>query len=159
MANFIGDVVYIADGIPATNDAAGFEALSWVKVEGVQTNPKFGLTHNIIEVPDLPTGLTIGEKGAAQGTETPMTFREVPGDAGRTLLKSLAQDPEGLTSVKVVTKASGPGNTVAAGDAVEYAQGVSHSFMPNDRTVTNYKGYTVQFRQNAAPVEATEPTP
>lgn len=160
MSNYIGDVVYIAkNALPATNDDTGFEALSWVKVAGVQTNPKFGLTHSIIEVEDLESGWTKGEKGAGQGTETEMAFRTIAGDTGQADALEVSEDAEGLCSVKVVRKASGTGGTVAPGDTVEYAQGIMHSYVPTDRNVSSFEGFTVSFRQNEPTVFSVEPTP
>lgn len=56
--NFIGETIYVAAVAPATNDAAGFEALTWVQAKGAQSLPQFGVSHNMIDVricrADLP---------------------------------------------------------------------------------------------------------
>lgn len=157
MSNYIRDILYVAKALPATNDSAGFEALSWVKVNGIQSLPKFGLTHNVIEVEDLETGFTTGEKGAGAGAASEIAVHTVASDTGQADLKLQADDAQGVASVKIVRKPSGTGNTPDTGDAVEYAQGFLHSYTPTDNNVSTHVGFTVTFRQNAAAVFATEP--
>lgn len=157
MANYIRDVLYVAQALPATNDNTGFEALTWVKVNGIQVLPKFAIAHNDIEVEDLESGFTKGEKGAAAGVGSPITVREISADAGQIDLKEQAADSDGHLSCKIVRKPSGAGNTPASGDVVEYAQGYVGSFTPNDQNVSTHTGFAVTFRQNEPTVEATEP--
>ena len=54
-ANQIGLTLYGVAGVPATNDDAGFEALTFVQLKGTQMLPKFGVTHSNIDVSDLGT--------------------------------------------------------------------------------------------------------
>lgn len=157
MANYIRDILYVAQALPATNDDTGFEALTWVKVNGIQVLPKFAIAHNEIEVEDLESGFTKGEKGAAAGVGSPITVREVAADAGQEDLIEQADDSDGHLSCKIVRKPSGTGNTPASGDVVEYAQGFCHSYTPNDQNVSSHTGFTVTFRQNEQTVKATEP--
>lgn len=154
--NHIGKTIYQSSNLPATNDTTGFEALTWVKVSGVQVLPQLGTTHNMIDVPDLQTGFTSAVKGAAQGVDTTITFRNVDSDTGQDNIKTAANSQAGLMSVKIVD-GSGTDNAPVTGDPVEYAQGIAHSYQPNQGDDSTYEGFTVGFRQNAATVTGTEP--
>lgn len=154
----IGKTIYISDAVPATNTAAGFEALTWTKVNGVQTLPQLGVSHNDIEVPDLQTGFTAGIKGAGTGNNSTMTFRDVPGDAGQAELRSLADagGTGGNGSIKIV-KGSGVAQAPVAGDPVQYAHGYFHSFSEVQGDDSSHEGFSVNFRQNALTVVGAEP--
>jgi len=156
--NNIGKTLYIATAVPANNDADGFEALSWVKVNGVQSLPQLGISHSMIDVPDLQSGFTSSLKGAATGVDTTMTFRTVDSDTGQANLEAQAVDQSGLLSVKLV-KGSGAAQAPAAGDPVEYAQGIAHSFQPNQGDNSTFEGFQVGFKQNDFTVIGTEPSP
>ncbi|MEX0301952.1 MAG: hypothetical protein AB3N24_05965 [Leisingera sp.] len=158
--NHIGKTIYVSKALPATNDAAGFEALTWVQVKGLITLPQLGTTHSMNDIPDLSTGFTTATKGAGQGVDTNMTFREVDGDTGQADLIGQADDNDGLLSVKIVNGTgadSGHGPAPVAGDKVEYAQGIAHSHQPNQGDNSSHEGFQVGFRQNAKTVKATQP--
>jgi hypothetical protein len=158
--NHIGTKLAIATGRPATNDAAGFAALTWVKVNGVQTLPQLGVSHSDIPVPDLQTGFTAGIKGAGTGNDSTMTFRMVPTDTGQGNLRTLANagGTGGACSVKIV-KGTGTAQAPATGDPVQYAQGYAHSYIEIQGDDTSHEGFSVNFRQNALTVDATQPAP
>jgi hypothetical protein len=154
--NHIGKTLYVATAHPATNNASGFEALTWVQVKGPITLPQLGVTHSMTDIPDLATGFTSAVKGAAQGVDTTMTFRTVSGDTGQ----AQAVDNDGALSVKIVTGSgadSGDGPAPVTGDAVEYAQGIAHSYQPNQADNSSYEGFQVGFRQNGFTVPGTQP--
>ena len=154
--NHIGKTLYAAAALPATNDATGFEALTWVKVNGLIAAPTLGVTHDGIDVPDLQTGFTSAVKGAASGNDATMEFRSVASDTGQGNLRTAANSQAGTLSIKIVD-GSGTNNAPVSGDQVEYAQGYAHSFTPNDINNSSFRGFTVGFRQNNYTVVATEP--
>lgn len=156
--SFIGTTLYISTTLPATNDAAGFAALTWTKVNGLQTAPQFGVSHNDIPVPDLQTGFTSGVKGAGTGNDSTMTFRAVAGDTGQAALRTAADagGDGGNIAVKVGI-GSGTAQALVTGDPVQYAQGYVHSYVENQRTDSTHEGFSVNFRQNALTIEDTEP--
>lgn len=156
--NHIGKTLWVAEAAPATNDDTGFEALTWVEVKGHITLPQFGVTHSMIDVPDLKSGFTSAVKGAGQGVDTTATFRQVDGDAGQEDVMAAANSQDGIISFKIV-KGSGTDNAPASGDPVEYATGIAHSYQPNQGDNSNYEGFSVGFRQNDFTVVATEPAP
>lgn len=155
--NHIGKTIYFASALPATNDDTGFEALTWVKVSGIQQLPQLGVTHAMIDVPDLQTGLTTGVKGAATGQDTQMSFRRVASDTGQGNIETAALSAEGLGSLKIV-RGSGTAQAPATGDPVQYAQGIVHSYMEIQGDGTTHEGFMVSFRQNGLTVDAVNPT-
>jgi hypothetical protein len=159
MANHIGYSIYLSPTIPATNTDAGFEALTdFELVDGAQQAPRFGVSHAMIEIPDLLKGFTRVVKGAATGVETQMMFHREDGSSGHALAEEIGNDAGGLASVKIVVKGSGVNGAPVAGDVVLYAQGVAHSYLPNEINVTTHDGFSLSFRQNAVAVTGVEPT-
>lgn len=154
----IGKTCYVASALPATNDATGFEALTWVKVNGFQSHGSLGMTRDNIDSPNLQTGIRHGLKGAGSGREVPFVFFDVDGDTGQGNLKTLAADAEGLCSVKIV-HGSGINQAPVEGDPVEYAQGYIKDIEPREANDSTDAGFTANFKQNAATVVATQPAP
>lgn len=154
--NDIGTSVYIATSKPATDDAAGFAALTWTRVNGVQSVGEMGLTHAGIDVDDLGSGVSTQVKGMASGRDTTMVFRHVASDTGQGTLKTQADDADGVLSVKV-GKGSGADGALASGDAVEYFHGIVHSHTRRERSGTSNNGFSVVFHNNIAAVTGTQP--
>jgi hypothetical protein len=154
----IGKTIYVAEAVPATNNAAGFAALTWVKVNGVQTLPQLGVSHSNIDVPDLQTGFTTGLKGAGAGNDSTATFRLVASDAGQADVRGLANagGAGGAGSIKIV-KGTGVDQAPETGDLVQYAQGYFHSYMEVQGDDSSHEGFSVNFKQNGLTVDATEP--
>ena len=162
----IGKRIFISPTLPTTNDAAGFEALDdFDEALGWQTLPQLGFTHATIPVPDGPSGITQGMKGAGEGVESTMSFRLIVGDDGQELLQALA-DGGGQSSVGCIKIVSASGAldsdgvpAVLPGDRVQYAQGFFHSYAEVQGDTTSFEGFTVSFRQNALTITDVEPTP
>lgn len=152
----IGKLVFISTTLPATNNAAGFEALTWTEVEGVVAAPQLGVTHNMIDIPTLKTGYTRGVKGARTGVNASLSIRIIDGDSSQATLRSTADDDQGAIAIKIGTPAVGA-SALAAGDTVQYAQGVLHSYQENPIDTSSYEGFTTSFRQNEPTVNSTEP--
>lgn len=154
--NHLNKAIFIATAHPATHDAAGFAALSWTKVDGLQILPQLGRTHNVNRVDDLTAGESIPIKGAAQGQDSTGTHYTKDGDAGQTALKTVCDDADGIVSVRIV-QLDGPDAAAVAGNAVEYAKGVAHSFLPNAGDSNNEDGFTWGFAQKGVTVTGTIP--
>lgn len=154
----IGRSVYFSAGLPATNDEAGFEALTFTKVEHAVSAPQFGVTHNNIDAPDLESGFTVGLKGAGSGTDSQMSFRIVGGAlaTGQAALKALADAVGGGEVSLMIGRGTGSGGALTTGDKVVFCQGYVHSYQKNPITVDSYEGFTVNFKANAAPVYGTK---
>ena len=151
----LGKQVFAATGIPATNDDTGFEALTWVRVNGFVGGFQLGFAANNVDVPDIAGGITLGAKGMRSGNDSTASFRNVASDAGQANVKGYANDASSAHSVKIIS--AGVNVAAATGDAVQYAQGYFHSFLENEIEEGGYEGFSVNFKQNAAAVNGTEP--
>lgn len=156
--NNIGKSIYYSTTLPATNDAAGFEALTWVELEHPQTLPQFGVTNANIDVPDLKTGFTKGTKGAASGVDSQGSNRIEASEltTNQLAFKTLCDSAGGDCAIKIGT-GSGAAAALVAGDPVEYAQGYVHSYQENQATDSTHEGFVYNFKQNALTVKDEEP--
>jgi hypothetical protein len=156
--NNIGKSIYFSASLPATNDAAGFEALTWLELETPQTLPQFGVTHSNIDVPDLKSGFTKGNKGAASGVDSQGSCRIVDSAlaTNQATFKGICDSAGGDIALKIGA-GSGTANALAEGDVVEYAQGYVHSYQENQATDSTHEGFTYNFKQNELTVKDTEP--
>lgn len=154
--NNIGKTLYISAALPATNDATGFAALTWTKVNGVQSLPQLGVAGANIDVPDLQTGFTSGVKGAMSGNESTATFRKVLSDTGQALAKTTANSAEGICSVKIV-RGTAANQAPQTGDLVQYAQGYLNSYLEIQGDTSTHEGFSTAFKQNDFTVDATNP--
>ena len=154
----IGKTLWIAMAAPATEDASGFAALTWVKVNGVQTLPQLGVSHNNIDVPDLESGFTRGVKGAGTGNDSTATFRMVAGDTGQGNIRTLANagGTGGIGSVRI-TRGTGADGAPAAGNELQYATGYFHSYVEIQGDDSTHEGFSVNFKQNGLTIDATFP--
>ena len=160
-ANQIGLTLYGVAGLPATNNKAGFEALTFVQLKGTQMLPSFGVTHGNIDVADLGTGFTSGVKGAATGSDSTFTFHGTGADTGVATAIVAANNEAGLYSLKIVRGTgtdSGDGPAPVAGDIVQYAQGYLHSYVLNPKDDASFEGGTINFKQNDVTVDDVEPS-
>ena len=151
----LGKQVFAAAGIPATNDDTGFEALTWIRVNGFVGGLQLGFTSNNVDIPGLAEGITLGAKGMRIGNDSTASFRNVASDTGQTNVKGYANGSTTAHSVKVVSADAGV--AAEAGDAVQYAQGYFHSVLENEISEGGYEGFDVNFKQNAPTVNGTEP--
>jgi hypothetical protein len=150
MTSYIGSTIFVAAGVPATFDKAGYEALTWTAALGVQVVPVPGWDTSLIEVPDLTSGITKADKGASAGRESEMAFRRIEADAGQIALAGYAA-PSAISehSVKIV-EPTGTNTHV-------YMSGLSYNLAENPGDSESHQGFTVTFRQNYAHVRTTAP--
>ena len=151
----IGKQIWVATALPSTNDDSGFEALSWVRVNGFVGGLQLGFEAENVDIPDIGSGITLGAKGMRTGVDSEVAFRRVSGDTGQGNLKTAADGCQTEGSIKVISAACD--SAAEPGDRVQYAQGYFHSFMENEIEEDGYEGFTVNFKQNAPTVDATEP--
>ena len=151
----LGKQVFAAAGIPATNDDTGFEAMTWVRVNGFVGGFQLGFAANNVDIPDIAEGITLGAKGMRSGNDSTASFRNVASDTGQANVRGYANDASFAHSVKIIS--AGVGVDAETGDAVQYAQGYFHSFLENEIAEGGYEGFSVNFKQNAAAVNGTEP--
>ncbi|MCC0013871.1 MAG: hypothetical protein H6881_08335 [Rhodobiaceae bacterium] len=134
----IGTKFYIADGLPATFDQTGYEALTWVQVKGLVSIGEFGDDHAPISVPDLETGRSKTIKGEKTGTNSAVAFREIVADAGQGDMDDAAAAATGEYSFKIVDPSG----------AVVYASGVVMSPKRSERSASSYAGLSYVITNN-----------
>jgi hypothetical protein len=84
----VGGVFYVtAHTAPATNDVAGFEALTWVEVKGVSKGPDaLGVEFNTTEFKYLKDGFTAVLKGSQKPSTWPVEMATMEDDPGQVIL-------------------------------------------------------------------------
>lgn len=143
----IGEVVRIATGIPATFDKAGYEAMTWVVINGMVEAPAFASTHSDIAIPSLATGRTTMRKGAEAGVASSLVFSTVAADAGQVAVVA-ASRARGQYSISVLNPAA---------TAISYASGIIKDHAPNKPTTSSYDGSSFNFVPNYTAVDTTPP--
>lgn len=147
MAESIGSTFSIATGEPATENQAGYEALTFAEVGNVATIGATGDTHaDITPPPDLKTGRQLHFTGAKDGGEVAITVHtEDFADAGQDAVRAAngqranysfaIEDPEGN---------------------VEYSFGRVVSYRKIEKSATSYEGveFTLRINSDQTIVEA-----
>ena len=159
----VGKSVYYATSAPATNNAAGFEALTWIKIPGYMGGFQFGMTHADIDAGDLEQGEIPTIRGMASFQESTGTFRNRSGDmlAAQETFKGLVE--AGIVPAIKIVRGTGVamddgGKAPATGDQTEYCQGYFKSPVDMEQSPTTHEGFSVAFKQNAVAVKAAHPT-
>jgi len=158
----IGSKIAIATGRPATNDQAGFEALTWVEMdEGLVSVGAIGDTNETVSVPDMSTGRNMTLKGAVTGdtVNIAVSRKRVVAtgalDAAQAAMKAAAQAGCGEYSLRIVEPDCGGQNGIT-----QYICGQVGNWKETERSTTSYAGFTFDFMINYAPVDVyPAPTP
>jgi hypothetical protein len=88
-----GTTIKISAGIPATNDAAGYAALTWTTIGEVTDLGEFGRVYNLVTHNPLATRATVKRKGSYNDGSVAMQLAIDDDDAGQVLaLAALASD-------------------------------------------------------------------
>jgi hypothetical protein len=148
--NLIGTKIAIATGRPATNDSAGFAALTpWVQAElGTVSIGAIGDTNETITVPDLTTGRNTTIKGAVTGDIVNVAFSRqriaATGalTAAQIAFQAAAQAMGGEYSIRV-TETNG---------VIHYFTGQIMNWKQTEMTTTSYAGFTFDCAINTTPV-------
>lgn len=152
MAESIASTLSIATGEPATQNKAGYEALTFVEVGSVATIGPYGDTHaDITPPPDLKTGRQLHFTGAKDGGEVPVTLHtEDYANAGQDAVRA-ANGVRANYSIKVTDP---DGN-------VDYFFGRIVSYRTIEKSATSYEGCEFTIRVNSAvtTVEFVPPAP
>ena len=140
MGNYIGFTLKAALGAPATDDQAGYDALTYVTVKGFSMVPTNRFTTNDIDTEDVETGIIQGQKGGGTGDNQVIGFHTnngTDGHAEMALWGGFSQDDQ--VTFQVISK---------DGTAASYLTGILRNYKPKEGTITNDDGFTVEFRQN-----------
>lgn len=84
----------ISAALPATNNAAGFQALTFTQVGRITNIGEFLRNFNLIEVKDLSTRQTVSLKGSFKEGAPPIGMNYVPGDPGQQLMLTALNDDD-----------------------------------------------------------------
>jgi hypothetical protein len=147
----IGTKLAIAEGLPATRDAAGFGALTFEQINGIVSIGARGFSNAAINVPDLETGISTTLKGEETGNTVTVTCRTIPGDDGQADAKA-ACEARGGTSGEYSWRETKPDGRV------NYYTGPAMSLEDNEASVSSYEGFTFQVALNGRKVEVAAPT-
>lgn len=151
MGNHIGYTLEIAVGRPATEDKAGYEALTFTEVFGFGSVPKDRFSTSDIETPDLHTGVNIANKGMATGQDQTISFHKSLSIVGQ----SNVIDAAAVTQADEITWRVGRQTGI---DEVEYLCGILRNYLPKEGNGDNDDGFEVSFRQNSAGLVTTRPS-
>jgi len=92
-ATSAGTKLYVSAALPATEDVAGYAALTWTEIGEVITIPEFGKTFNLITHQPLADRKTYKRKGSYNEGNLALQVARVPGDAGQVIaLAALESD-------------------------------------------------------------------
>lgn len=150
-----GAQYFYAEAQPATHDTTGFEALTWVRVNGYTGGHQFGREGSFGEVMDVSTGEMIGYKSSKSGVESEAAFYNVDGDTGQAALRAFSETCQGAGSIKIGYGAC-DGETLSTGDVVKYATAV-FAEGPDNEVGEENQGFKVKTRQVGKTVTGTEP--
>lgn len=138
----IGKTVYIGLTPPLVKNIAGYQGVTWVKVNGIVTTGQLGFNHETIPAPDLESGITMQFKGARTGSGGQLAYRTLitagvldPGQAAI----AAANEQNDEVSLQVVN----PDGTTA-----NYWTGILHSLIDNESSTSSYEGKTCVFVPN-----------
>lgn len=130
----------IVQDTPATFDATGFAALTYVKLSKVLNIPEEGDQAEDISEGTLDDGRVEHFWGAVDGQVLEIPYKHVEGDAGQALLKrSVARDYNDPWSVKITD----PDGTIT------YKYGRFGPTRRRERAPNSFKAYITPFAVNA----------
>lgn len=127
--SFIGSTLSIVAGTPATEDQAGYEALSYTEVGKIVSIGELGDTSEDISFDLLKPGRKTHVNGVKDIGEVPIVLETDTADAGQVILEA-ANNGNVTHSFRV---------TDSDGEDV-YFQGLVANMRDNERTASNYKG-------------------
>ena len=87
-ASSVGSTLQAVATAPATYDASGYAALTWVSVGEIKDIPAFGKSRNSIPFTPLASGVTQKYAGITDAGKISLTFLSNTDDAGQIILKT-----------------------------------------------------------------------
>jgi hypothetical protein len=138
--SYIGAVIGCVVAMPATDDGAGFGALTYATIGKIASWGSLGDTSNDIPV-DLLDGRVEHVNGSRDGGAVPFTIRTNDADPGQAIL--IAQSN---TNTEVSFKVTDPDGKIA------YFRGKCANVKDMERSSSSYKGFTGEVRVNSATI-------
>lgn len=139
-----GTKVFVASGLPATEDLAGFEALDWKEVKGAVSFGEWGDTQADIAEPTLSENRNIHVHGSRDGGEVELVVQHRDNDEGAQLLKDNDGSDTHISFKKLYK----------SGDA-EYGYGLATSPKYRPNATNSVRGFRLMARMNSGVTEAT----
>ena len=139
----IGTTPHVAAAAPATEDAAGYAALTWVEVGGIVSIGEKGDDAEDVTVSALKTGRTEHSIGAIDGGAVAVSCKNILADAGQVIIKAGNNN-----DVDHSFKMTDPDGTLLNFQA-KIASGKY-----SEKTASAYEGYDFEVRVNTATVVA-----
>ena len=96
----IGTILSVSASLPATEDVAGYGALTFTEVTGVATVPELGAEYEVVRHVDVKDGITRKGHGAVDYGGGTVVYRVVESDAGQGILET-AMDGKDTISFQV----------------------------------------------------------
>lgn len=113
----LGTTIAISATLPATDNEAGYAALTFINIGEVTEIPEFGASHDVVSHVPLATGITAKYHGAKNNGSVSLPMALDRADAGQTALKTALTGKDRVAFE--VTYADG---------AIDYFQGKVMSF-------------------------------
>ena len=138
----VGGTVAISLALPSTENPAGYNALTWIPVAGIESWPSSGDDVEDIKFTGLD-GRTVHMPGAFDGGVGTFAFRSDELDAGQIALRSVNNSTQNVAF-----------RFIAADGTKEFSYGLVCQVTPNDRTKDTYIGFKGEYRVNSKTVRA-----
>ena len=138
----IGTTLSVSASLPATEDVAGYGALTFTEVTGVATVPEFGPEYEVVNHVDVKDGVTRKAHGGVDYGGGTVAYRVVEADSGQGILKT-AIDGQDTISVKI-ERSSG---------LIEYFQGIVTSNRTSEASSGNTYTRSSAIQSTSAIVE------
>lgn len=138
----IGTIISVSTALPATEDSAGYAALTYTEVKGVASIPEIGPAASIVSQADLKDGIVRKAHGEIDNGGGTLQMREVSADTGQGMLKT-AQSGQATISCKITR----------ANAKVEYFQAIVASYRKSEAGTGNFAGISVDLQITSPIVE------
>ncbi len=142
----LGTKLKIAPGRPATEDQAGYGALTWTEIEGVISLPERGDTINDVSEPTLKDGRVEHFNGSKDGGVLTAPIKYIEGDAGQAALVAAAGTNDTYSFQEVDSD----------GVQAHFYYGRVQSVMRREATPDSFKGYSSNIAVNSGRFTGTE---
>ena len=142
----IGTTVEVSATLPASDDQAGYELLTWTEVEGVLSMGGFGPTHEILNQTYLKDGIVRKAHGSKNLGDPDLMYSPAEAGAGQGILKT-ALDSQATISIKV-SRPSG---------RVQYCQCIVGGVADDEANANNTTGQTSSIAMSSGYVEVAAP--
>lgn len=114
----IGTILYVSNAKPATENAAGYEALTWTAVGEVTELPEHGPASEVVTHVPLATGITQKYHGTLNYGSLAVPYAVDRDDAGQVIMNTVMN-----TKVRASFKVAWADNPGGTSGTVDYYQG------------------------------------